>query len=345
MSLRALQPVTPPVCDSSLFKGKELGKFVDAISCLAAGKEGCKLLIGTYGGDVTILTNIMEVDVKVSHFTWRDNLKKDAKVSISCMDVSDHLCALGSSTGEVSLWNLDTQTMTSVWKAHDGKTNAVIISREDNAVYSVGYDGYFYAQDMEHDRQIHAFGAGCPVSCLVVQGPSNIYLGTWDGQVLKLDLKMKKCSVVFKVDLNQNLPIRALCCALVVASTRPKHQLKAEKSPKKNDQKIKNIKNAAKTKKEPKDRLLLFCSYGIGDVMSWDLRTNTAYVQSYYGHTDVVNNVLVKNNLLWTVADDQTARLYDPNSSLCLQVLRGHTKGLTGCAICGPYFFTGHYTL
>lgn len=200
---------------------------------------------------------------------------------------------------------------------------------------------------MQQNKQIHAFGAGCPVSCLASQGPSSIYLGTWDGHVLKLDLHAKKCTSLFKVDLNQNLPLRAFFCTIVAASTIPKCPPKFENNTGKNISKGKGSKGNVKAngkgkpKKEPKEHSLLFFSYGIGDVRSWNLRANAVHIPCYYGHTDVVNSIQVKDDWLWTVADDQTARLYDPNDGICLQVLKGHTNGLTASAICGPYFFTG----
>jgi len=46
-------------------------------------------------------------------------------------------------------------------------------------------------------------------------------------------------------------------------------------------------------------------------IRSWDIRTQSVYVDSYSGHTDVVNCLKAHKNRLYSGSDDKTVRVWD----------------------------------
>jgi len=249
--------------------------------------------------------------------------EKGKQFCITCFDVMGQKLVAGNVEGKIGIWDLTSKEREKMWKVHKQKVSKVLFVPEDKLIYSVGHDGYFYATSyaFEEKKVVHGFiSCTCPLSCLATEPgrPSVVYIGSWDGHVKKIDLQAKSCIQVLRADQNGDSPIRALCIA-----PAPPPPPGAKKPKKKKGQ----------AEEGPVVQYVLVVAHGIGQILSFDLATNTMLVSSYLGHKDVVNDLCVHNNQIFSAADDKSVRLFDLAKGTPLDMLSGHKNGAAGC--CG----------
>lgn len=303
--------------------GNQLGSLDDSVSAMQY-RQG-KLYSTTFCGEV--VTFDPTSGDPLDKFVCRNDNKP---MMISCLDVEGTKCAVGSATGEIGLYDLEKkEAVLPLWRDHDAKTTNVKLF--DNLLYSTGQDGYFYIRNIEYDKLVNSFiSCTCPLSSIVTEGPNVVYLGAWDGCVKKVDLRAKTCVQVIEAEADENSPVRALCIA-------------PQPPPPATTAKGKAGKKGKDTYDPDNPPMLLFCAHGIGKIKCWDLRMDVPLMESYTGHTDVINVLNVHNNVLYSGGDDRTVRLFDVAKGICLDTLSGHTNGITSMCINRDSLFTGSF--
>lgn len=227
---------------------------------------------------------------------------------------------LGCSSGETLLYDLDTFQTVQCWSDHTARVSAVyFVSTEyppASLVYSVSHDGYFLVRDAASEgKVVHSFiTCTCPLSALAIESPSVVYLGSWDGQVKRLDLERKQCTLVLRASALRESPVRALALA-------PSPLLKKSK------------KKGGVAEETPV--YVVVVAHGVGELKSWDMRTGKVHVDSYQGCGDVINALAVFNGLLYAGGDDRSVRIFDVNTGAMVEALSGHANGVTGLAVAG----------
>jgi hypothetical protein len=233
---------------------------------------------------------------------------------------------LGCNDGLTLIYDLQTFQVAQVWKEHKGRVSGVawvtgVAGEVAHQVFSVAHDGYFLVRDANKDgRVLHSFiTCTCPLSAMQVESPTVVYVGSWDGQVKRLDLEKKLVSLVLRASATKESPIRALALA-----PAPPAAGKTKK------------KNAA----ADAPAFVLVVSHGFGEIKSWDMRTGAVHVECYPGCSggggDVVNALTVWNGRLYAGGDDRSIRMFDVHTGQVLEVLReGHENAVTALAIAG----------
>lgn len=147
-----------------------------------------------------------EVESEAVDETEEDG-RESGVVNLTCFDVSVGTLATGSEDGSTGLWSTQSGNCVKSWVDHKEKVSGIKLV--DNSLYTVGYDGYFFVRNLEHDRIVHSFThCTCPLSCILVPHPNNVLIGSWDGTVRALNLSSRSVDHVFQP--NGHSPIRCL---------------------------------------------------------------------------------------------------------------------------------------
>lgn len=249
---------------------------------------------------------------------------QDKVFACSAFDLHNDMKAAGSIDGSIGMWKLNRSEAVKVWDdSHESKVSAVKFFT-DQDIFSCSYDGYFKARNVEADKVVHTFAScACPLTCMAIESMDSVYLGSWDGQVKRLDLRMKQVVSVMKPQEYGSEAIR--CFALGPSPAPPA--------------------NAAKKKgaASSAEAFVLYVSYGLGQIKAWDMRYPQVMVESYLGHTDVVNCLLYDDNRLYSGSDDKTVRIFDCMTGRSLETLTGHTNGVTSIALQESYLLSSSY--
>lgn len=207
------------------------------------------------------------------------------------------------------------------WRDHSARVSAVAFVTQEypaqSLVYSTSHDGYFLVRDVAAEGKIlHSFiTCTCPLSALAVESPSSVYLGSWDGQVKRLDLEKKQCTVVLRASALRESPVRALA----LAPSPP----------------VKKGKKKGGVALDDAAVFVVVVAHGVGEIKSWDMRTGKVHVDAYQGCGDVINALAVFNGLLYAGGDDRSVRVFDVDTGALVEALSGHVNGVTGLAIAG----------
>lgn len=296
--------------DYPLFKvGEVIGECRGSVTSVRCDRTNGHVYIGSYTGEIILF------DFNTHREVWRKLVEVDGRpLPIACLDIRTTLLALGGSDGTTVIFDLETFIVTQVWCDHKQRVSAIAwVGTETKHVYTTSHDGYFLVRDADKKGKIlHSFiTCTCPLSAMQVESPNIVYIGSWDGQVKKLDLERKQVVLVMKANLTRESPIR--CFALALSPATKKKKNAAEEAP----------------------VYILFIAHGIGEIKSWDMRTGKVHVESYQGCNDVVNSMTTWNGKLYAAGDDKFVRMFDINSGVCLESLSGHVNGVTSVAICG----------
>ncbi len=178
--------------------------------------------------------------------------------------------------------------------------------------------------NLEYNTVVHSFiTCTCPLSSMVLEGPNSLYIGSWDGQIKLLDLRARSCSYIVKPPDHTESPVRAL----TVAAAPPRAPVVVGKKSK-----------PAKLDDHP---FFLLAAHGTGAVTAWDMRQASIMLESYHGHTDVVNAMCVDNGRLYTGADDKTICIFDLNKGTLLDTLVGWVVVSVRPSVCLPVWPAG----
>jgi WD40 repeat protein len=300
--------------DFPVFKvGEMISRTRGVVSAIKCDKSNGHVYIGASTGEISLF------DFNSGKEVWRRMITvEDRPLQITCLDIRSTKLALGGAEGETVIYDLENFSVTQIWKDHRQRVSAIAWVGESpmSHVYTTSHDGYFLVRDAEKKGKIlHSFiTCTCPLSAMQVESQNIVYIGSWDGQVKKLDLEKKQVVLVMKANVNKESPIR--CFALAPSPA------------------VKKTKKGAATSGEA-PVFILFISHGIGEIKSWDMRTGKVYVESYLGCNDVVNAMTVWNGKLYAAGDDKYVRMFSISSGVLLESLSGHENGVTGLEIAG----------
>lgn len=179
-------------------------------------------------------------------------------------------------------------------------------------LYTTSLDGYFLVHDCKKAQVIHSFSVcSCPVSSMAVESPGLVYLGSWDGQIRKLDLNKREVELVITCNKNKESSVRALCLAPSL--------------------------NTAKSKKKDPNAdqrcFLVYCAHGVGEFKCWDMRSGLLTMDSCLAHADVINQMVLHHGKIYAAADDRTIRMLDARSGVCIETLQGHEHSVVAMDI------------
>lgn len=255
--------------------------------------------------------------------------------SPTCMGVDEHdpsHLLVGTEEGSTGIVDLNSQECIDLFNTHSQKVTAVdLVGKE---LYSAGHDGYFKVRDLEYGIVVHSFiSCTCPLSCMAVESPGVVYIGSWDGQIKKLDLRMKSCANVMLAKEHAESPVRCL----ELASLSSLHHTDSGGGGGKPGRRSSSEKSGKASAN------ILFAAHGIGEIMSWDSRMNKQLVENYQGHTDVVNAMAIHNGRLFSGGDDRTVRVFDVQKGTELETLYGHTNSVTCFDVVDDVLVTGSF--
>jgi len=313
----------PSHAQQQLYQGSfKLGEAIastrDVLTCLRCDMGNGHVYAGSLGGELLLF------DFTSHREVWRRQvlLPEGKPAAITCLDVNGTRLVLGCSDGLTLIYDLTTFQVVQVWKEHRARVSAVAWVSADSSqpasvVYSIAHDGYFLARDAsKQGRIVHSFiTCTCPLSALQVESPSVVYVGSWDGQVKRLDLERKLVSLVLKAATTKESPIRALALAPAPPTAGKKKKSAGEEAP----------------------AYILVVSHGIGEIKSWDLRNGQVHVECYpvLPGGDVVSALVAWNGRLYAGGDDRCIRMFDLHTGAPLEALQGHGNGITALAIAG----------
>ena len=228
--------------------------------------------------------------------------------------------------GSTLIFDLETFQVSQCWSDHRQRVSAiawvVTPSLESGLVYTSAHDGYFLVRDPARGGKVlHSFiSCTCPLSAMIVESPNVVYVGSWDGQVKRIDLERKMVSLVLKANNIKESPIR--CFALAPSPLPPgKPKKKAAVD--------------GEVVEESLPVFVLVIAHGLGEIKSWDMRTGKVHVEAYHGSGDVTNQMLVWNSRLYSGGDDKVVRVFDVNTGQQLEILTGHEGGVMALAVAG----------
>jgi hypothetical protein len=230
--------------------------------------------------------------------------------------------AAGRNDGQVGLWsslNGETELVESWHDSHTEKVAALKLVDNAAYIYSVGHDGYFRVRSTESRELVHSFiNCTCALSCMQVDpvNSQSVWMGSWDGNIRQLDLRQSKVANVLRASNDSESPVRALCLV-------PNVTVSLKKKKKKQGDNHNNNNNQASSD------YILVVAHGIGQLQSWDTRNlSKPLIDVYQGHTDVINDVGVCNNYLYSVGDDRKVCMFDLHTGNLADTLTGHQNGI-----------------
>lgn len=290
-------------------QGEAISGARGVISAIKCDRTNGHVYLAAYTGELILF------DFHSHREVWRRRVELDGRpVQLTCVDIRHTKLALGGAQGETLIYDLEAFRVAQAWTDHTQRVSAIAWAGDAGLIYTTSHDGYFLVRDADKKGKIvHSFiTCTCPLSAMQVESPNVVYLGSWDGQVKKLDLEKKQVVLVMKANLTKESPIR---CFALAPSPVPKKKKKGA------------------TEEAPV--FILVIAHGIGEIKSWDMRTGKVHVDSYQGCTDVVNAMTVWNGKLYAAGDDRQVRMFDLNSGVCIESLSGHENGVTCLEVCG----------
>lgn len=66
-------------------------------------------------------------------------------------------------------------------------------------------------------------------------------------------------------------------------------------------------------------------------------------INKLVGHSDTINTIVIKGNLLFTGSKDKTIRIWDLGTQKCTKVLEGHTESISSIICTNNYLYSGSY--
>ena len=66
-------------------------------------------------------------------------------------------------------------------------------------------------------------------------------------------------------------------------------------------------------------------------------------INKLVGHSDTINTIVIKENLLFTGSKDKTIRIWDLGTQKCTKVLEGHTESISSIICTNNYLYSGSY--
>ena len=240
--------------------------------------------------------------------------------------------AVGGDDGRVGLWDMASHKCVKLWEGgHERRVSGLHFTERSNLLYSAGHDGFFRARDLEYNQIVHSYiGTRSALGAMTVDTLNDtILLGSYDGSVLRLDLRMKQVAQEFVSEEGMDTPVHCMTLARAPASMA---QEKKKKKKKGEEAEEENLANA-----------LLFVGYGSGGgLCAWDFRNEKYFREKYVGHVDSVNCVAVCNEMLYSGGEHGT-RLFDIGHPSQLESLGGHRSSVTNLCFAGDYLFSSSF--
>lgn len=291
---------------------------------------------GAYLYTATLAGTIVKWDIEVTAKTDRqlDSFKckrpaSNVPLPLTTLKVREGKAFIGTERGETGIWDVagPEHARVKFWTDHEKKVSAVLLQPKEALLYSIGHDGHFRARHVEHDKIVHGYtSCQCPLSSMVVAEDETILLGSWEGRVVRLDLRAKTVAQVLVANLTVESPIRAMTLAPLPLSLMP--------PPKKKKNELEEA--------DPRPEVL-FVAHGIGGLLAWDFRVEKPLMELYVGNLDVVNDVMVQNDFLYSGGDDCKVHVFDVAKGHMLHTLTGHTNGVSAMHLFKDQVVTGSF--
>jgi WD40 repeat protein len=253
---------------------------------------------------------------------------------IDVIDVYNDYIAIGSNTGEIQILSRLNNTLLNEFHPHTMAITALKFVANSSyssvpLLYSTSLDGSFIAFSLENSGVLHSYQqCSCSLTSLAVvpSFPNEIFLGSSEGTVKRLNLVEKKCSLNLLAHENKPSPVRSLA---LLPSPMPRKRLAKKKNV--GDNSEKSAPTTAATQQD--NHVHLYISYGRGCLKLFDTRSALNLFDSNTISPEIISCLALENGRIFVADEANAVRVIDSKSLQLLDTLRGHSNTISSLLI------------